>query len=330
MRSKISKDALTANEINAIWSAFMKNSMEIRFLEYFLETAEDFEIRKIIRKMLNHRMKDIECINNILVQENITVPLGFTDDDVCTEAAKIFSDNFILFFCYDLVLFSISVLSNALIDCVRYDIREYFQTSLEHNIEMQNIIIEIKISKGVYLSFPKVAIDNEVDLVDKMNFLKGIFGDKRPINVGEIANLSKIIDRAQFSKMVFVVFSKISKTHHISQHFNKGRDETQRVLDVLTHVLDEENIPISSSSDYQISDIETSPFSDKLMLFFVNMCLGMFCFTMIAQASTSCLRNDLILKISKISNDLKFYYLDGVKLSIKEGWLERPPQSINK
>ncbi|MGC7872698.1 DUF3231 family protein [Desulfosporosinus sp. SYSU MS00001] len=330
MRSEICKDALTANEINAIWTAFMKNSMEIRFLEYFLETAEDFELRKIVQKMLNQRMKDIECISNILVQENITVPLGFTDDDVCTEAAKIFSDNFILFFCYDLVLFSISVLSNALIDCVRYDIREYFQTSLERNIEMQNIILEIKISKGVYLSFPKVAIDNEVDLVDKMNFLKGIFGDKRPINVGEIANLSKIIDRAQFSKMVFVVFSKISKTHHISQHFNRGRDEIQRVLDVLTHVLDEENIPISSSSDYQISDIETSPFSDKLMLFFVNMCLGMFCFTMIAQASTSCLRNDLILKISKISNDLKFYYLDSVKLSIKEGWLERPPQSINK
>ncbi|AFM39956.1 Protein of unknown function (DUF3231) [Desulfosporosinus acidiphilus SJ4] len=330
MHAEISKEALTANEIYAIWSAFMKNSMEIRFLEYFLETTEDLYIRKIIQKMLNHRRKGIEYIANILVQENITVPLGLTDDDVCTEAPKIFSDNFILFFCYDLVLFSISVFSNALIDCVRNDVRKYFQTSLEHNIEMQYIILEVKISKGVHLSFPKVAIDNEIDLVDKMNFLKGIFGDSRPINVGEIANLSKIIDRAQFSKMVFVAFSKISKTHHISQHFNKGRDEIQRVLDVLTHILDEENIPMSSSSEYQISDIETSPFSDKLMLFFVNMCLGMFCFTMITQALTSCLRNDLILKISKISSDLKFYYLDSVKLSIKEGWLERPPQSINR
>jgi hypothetical protein len=51
---------------------------------------------------------------------------------------------------------------------------------------------------------------------------------------------------------------------------------------------------------------------------------------MISQAMTSCLRSDIVLKISKISNDMKLYYFDGLKLSIKEGWLERPPQSINK
>jgi hypothetical protein len=330
MRTEIRKDALTANEISSIWSAFMKNSMEIKFLEYFLESTEDFEIRKVIQKMLNHRGESIDYLDNILVKENIAIPLGFTDDDVCTKAPKIFSDTFILYFCYDLILFSINVFSSALFDCLRNDVRDYFQTSLKHNIQMQNMILELKVSKGVYLSFPKVAIDNVVDLVDEMNFLKGIFGEARPINVSEIANLSKIINRAQFSKMIFVAFSKISKSSHISKHFNRGRDEIQRVLDVLSHVLDQENIPMSASSDYQISDIEASPFSDKLMLFFVNMCLGMFCFTLVSQGITSCLRSDLILKISKVSNELKFYYLDGVKLSIKEGWLERPPQSINK
>ncbi|WP_407311506.1 DUF3231 family protein [Desulfosporosinus sp. SB140] len=330
MRTEISRETLTANEISNVWTAFMKNSMEIRFLEYFLETAEDGETRRLIGKMLSHREKGINYLTDLLAEENITIPLGFTDEDVCLNAQKIFSDTFILYFCYDIILFSISVFSTALFDCVRNDVREYFQTSLEHNIEMQNVIIELEFSKGVHLSFPKVSIDNEVDLVNDISFLNGIFGDTRPINVGEIANLSKIISRAQFSKMIHLTFSKLSKSSHTSQHFSRGRDEIQKVLDALTHVLDKENIPMSSSSDYQISDMNVSPFSDKLMLFFANMCLGTLCFTMITQAITSCLRNDLILKISKISNDLKFYYLDSVKLSIKEGWLERPPQSINR
>ncbi|MDQ7097068.1 DUF3231 family protein [Desulfosporosinus sp. PR] len=330
MRLELSKEALTANEISSLWTAFMKNSMEIRFLEYLLETVEDGEIRRLIGKMLNQREKGINYLTDLLSGENISIPLGFTEDDVCLKEPKVFTDTFILFFCYDLILFSINVYASALFDCVRNDVREYFQSSLEHNIEMQNLMIELEISKGVHLSFPKVTIDNDVDLVNDMSFLSGIFGEARPINVSEIANLSKIINRAQFSKMILVSFSKLSKSNHISQHFSRGRDEVQRVLDVLTHVLDKENIPVSASSDFQIADIKASPFSDKLMLFFANMCLGTLCFTMITQAITSCLRNDLILKISKISNDLKFYYLDGIKLSIKEGWLERPPQSVNR
>ena len=330
MSTEITKETLTANEVSNTWAAYMKNSMEIKFFEYFLETTEDSEIRKIVERMLNHRRKSIDYVKDIFATENITIPLGFTDEDICIKAQKVFSDTFILFFCYDIILFSMSTFSSALADCAREDVREYFQTNLEYNIKLQNEIIEFMSSKGLYLSFPKVAIDNVVDLVDEMSFINGLFGNSRPINVGEIANLSRIINKAQFSKMIFVAFSKISTASHIAKHFSRGRDEIQRVLDSLKDVLDEENIPISSSSDYQIYEIKVPPFSDKLMLFFVNMCLGIFCFNMISQAITSCLRSDIVLKISKISNDMKFYYFDGLKLSIKEGWLERPPQSINK
>lgn len=323
-------ETLTANEISNAWSAFMKNSMEIKFFAYFAETTEDPEISAMVVKMLNHRKRGTRYLEVIFQTENFAVPLGFTDEDVSINAPKVFSDSFILSFCYDIVLFSISVFSSALLDCVRTDIREYFEQSLEENIKVRKEIIELQKSKGIYLSFPKVTIDNEVDLEQEMSFLNSIFGDTRPINVSEIANLSRIINRAQFSKMVFVTFEKISTLEHLSKHFSKGKDEIQRVLDVLTLVLDKENIPISSSSDYQILDIKFPPFSNKLMLFFVNMCLGIFCFNMLTLAATSCLRPDLILKISKITHDLKFYYMEGVKLYIKEGWLERPPQSINK
>lgn len=56
----------------------------------------------------------------------------------------------------------------------------------------------------------------------------------------------------------------------------------------------------------------------------------MFCFYMLCQAATSSLRSDIILKIDRITKDMKGYYGDGLKLMIKEGWFEKPPQSIDR
>ena len=130
--------------------------------------------------------------------------------------------------------------------------------------------------------------------------------------------------------MIFLAFSKIAKSKEIGLHFSKGIDEIQKVLASLHEVLDKENIPVSAASDYVIYDIDMSPFSDKMMLFFTSMCLGIFCFNMVAQAMTSSFRTDIVSKVTKIMNDMKLYYGEGLKLTIKNGWLERPPQSINR
>nr|WP_275677686.1 DUF3231 family protein [Neobacillus drentensis] len=163
-----------------------------------------------------------------------------------------------------------------------------------------------------------------------MLYLNGFFGGSRPLNTAEIANLSRIVHRAQFSKMVFVTFHKLAKEKELKHHFSKGRVGIQKVLDALQEVLDKENIPISASGDYKISEVEMSPFSDKLMLFFVNTCLGIFCFSMVSQAMTSSLRTDIHSKLDKISDDMKKYYGLGLLLVIKEKWFEQPSQVVNR
>ena len=130
--------------------------------------------------------------------------------------------------------------------------------------------------------------------------------------------------------MVFVSFAKLTKDKELSRHFAKGRDVVQSALESFLEVLQHENIPISSSSDYKTFDVNTQPISDKLMLFFVNMCLGIFCFTMISQAKTSSFRSDIVMKASKIMKDMEFYYGEGLKLMIEREWLEPPPQAVDR
>ncbi|TLS35397.1 DUF3231 family protein [Pseudalkalibacillus caeni] len=321
---------LTANEISNIWAGYLKSSMELRFFEHFLSTTKDKDIKKVVEKMFNFSQKKINELKKIFNKDHLAVPLGFTEKDIRDDAEKVFSDQLILFFCNDLTMLSMITYPSALSDCTRKDIRDYFQMSIEHNIKIQNEITELMLSKGIYLKPPQVSINSELDFVENVSYLNGFFGGSRPVNTAEIANLSRIIQRAQFSKMIFVGFSQLATEKEVKKYFRKGRDELEKVSDALREILDDENIPVSSSSDYKLYDVKMSPFSDKLMMFYVNTCLGMFCFIMISQAMTSCLRTDIIFELNKISKDMQKYYSQGLLLLIKEKWIEQPPQPVNR
>ncbi|MDM5228059.1 DUF3231 family protein [Cytobacillus sp. NJ13] len=116
----------------------------------------------------------------------------------------------------------------------------------------------------------------------------------------------------------------------MKNHFSKGKNLIENVLISLRDILENEHIPLPSSADYQIFDVDTPPFSEKMMLFFVNTCLGIFCFTMISQALTSSLRSDIVIKLLSIAKDMSLFYGKGLLIAIKEKWLEQPPQPAGR
>lgn len=321
---------LTSTEISNIWSSYLKSSMELRFFQYFFATSENPEVKNIVGKLVEFSQKSLDDLKAIFLKDNLTIPLGFTEKDVRLDADKVFSDTFILYICHDITMLSLSTYPSAFPDCTRKDVRDYFQKAIEYTIKIQNEITDLMLLQGVFLKSPQVAMDHTVDLVDELKYLNGLFGGTRPVNAAEIANLSRIIHRARFSKMILVTFSKLASHKDVKQHFSKGRDELEKVLETLGDVFEKENIPYSASGDYNIFDVKNSPFSDKLMLFFVNTCLGMFCFIMINQALTSSLRTDIVTKFTMISTQMKKFYGKGLLLTITEKWLEQPPQTFDR
>lgn len=321
---------LTSTEISNIWASYLKSSMELRFFQYFYETADDEEVKKIAEKMVGFSEKSLNDLKDIFRKETLTIPLGFTEKDVRLDADKVFSDTFILYICHDITMLSLSTYPSALPDCTRKEIRDYFQGAIKFAVEIQNDITDLMLQQGIFLKSPQVAMDHTVDLVDEMKYLNGLFGGSRPVNAAEIANLSRVIHRARFSKMVLVTFSKLATHKDVKEYFTKGVDALKKVLDTLEDVLDKENIPYSASGDFNFFEVKNSPFSDKLMLFFVNTCLGMFCFTMINQALTSSLRSDIVTKFTMVSTQMKKYYGKGLLLTITEKWLEQPPQALDR
>ncbi|MTI49149.1 MAG: DUF3231 family protein [Firmicutes bacterium] len=329
MSEKKDRIALTSAEISGMWASYIKNNMELRFFEYFVDIVESDRIKEILISKINRAKQSMFMIENIFKEEFIPLPNGFISEDVKADAPRVISDEFIAAFCYDFILLTIHTYTSALLDSTRKDIRDYFQDNISYNISMQDDVIEYMIEKGIYPKHPNIAIEKDIILVDNKKYLGRLIGDNRPLNISEISALARIIFRAQFSKMVFVVFSKTAKSKELKEHFNDGVKEIQKVVDSLQPVLSKENINISSTGEYKIFDTDESPFSEKIMLYFINTCIGMYCFNMIGQSLTASLRNDINGKSLIIMKDMLEYYNKGIKIMVKNGWLEAPPQPID-
>lgn len=77
MKEKGTQIRLTAGEIAQLWVQYLNDSGSKCVLAYFLEKAEDEEIKPIIEYALGLSTSHIEIIAAILTEEKHVVPYGF-------------------------------------------------------------------------------------------------------------------------------------------------------------------------------------------------------------------------------------------------------------
>ncbi len=156
------------------WSAYLKNSMDLRFFEYFFSTTTDEDIKKVIDSMINHCNSNLNELKSIFTQENLTIPIGFTDEDVQIGGLPLFSDTLMLYFCNDTTFLTLATYPSAFSDSSRDDIRTHLQKSIEFSLHIQNQWIDLMKRRGAYLSPPQIAIDHDIDLVESLHYFNGL------------------------------------------------------------------------------------------------------------------------------------------------------------
>ncbi|MNP27271.1 hypothetical protein D3C76_1201700 [compost metagenome] len=81
--------------------------------------------------------------------------------------------------------------------------------------------------------------------------------------------------------------------------------------------------------DGEISASLISPFSEKMMMFHVSALIA----SAIGQygvSISSSPRKDLVLEYSRLAAEIMQYAEEGTMLMIRKGWLEYPPQSVDR
>lgn len=320
---------LTSAEIANLWGAYMGNSMTTCVLQYFHHHVEDNEIKEVLEYALSLAKKHVSTIAEIFNHERFPIPVGFTDDDVNVTAPRLYSDTFFLNYLHQTTKSGFSLYTIALPNIARSDVRDFFSECIVSLTELYNKVASVSLSKGIFIRPPYITVPHGVEFVQSEGFLAGFFGDVRPLNSLEITHLFSNIQSNALGKSLIIGFSQVTKSDDIREYFIRGKVIASRHLKVLSNTLQKEDIPAPMTWDHDVMDSKQSPFSDKLMLFHINglNALGIFNY---GAALSGSQRHDIHVEYGRLSAEIGLYAEAGVRLMIKNHWLEQTPLSPDR
>jgi hypothetical protein len=320
---------LTSAEISGLWTAYMNDSLSICVLKYFLEKAENSEIRPVVEYALDIAQTHIAKLTAIFNREDFPIPYGFKDDeDVDLTAPRLFSDAYFIYYLKQWSSIGLDAYSLSLGIAARSDVFDYFSQSLEDTKRLLEKTNHVLLSKGLYIRAPYVTTPKNVSFVEKQGFLTGWLGERRPLTTLEVSNLYANLQRNVLALTTFIGFSQVAKSKEVVNLMLRGKEIASKHIEIYSSVLKENDLPASMSWDTQVSASTISPFSDKLILFHINaLATGAIGYYGTSLATSS--RRDLSSHYMRILGEVLKYTEDVTEEMIENGWMEQPPIVIN-
>lgn len=321
---------LTSAEIAQLWTGYMNNSMSKCVLKYFKEKTQDEEIRTVINLAISIADKMLQNITEIYVKENHPIPVAFSEsEDVNVNAPALYSDTFFLNFVHNMSRHGLSAYGAALAGCARCDVLELFSSAVDLTRELYVKSLNVSLEKGLYSRAAYIPIPDKVEFIEKQGYLTGWFGERRPINSLEIMHFYENMQRNAVGKSLLLGFAQTAGLKEVQNYMVRGAQIANKVVEIMAHILSEENISESPTYDSEVLKSTTPPFSDKLMMFQVSMLTGM-SLGYYGTAIGTVARRDLGAKFLRIFLEAVQYAEDGANIMIEHGWMEKPPASIDE
>ncbi|MDQ0300241.1 hypothetical protein J2S78_002688 [Salibacterium salarium] len=321
---------ITSAEHAQLWNAYMNASITSTIVKYFLAKVEDPDIESVLQEALTLTTTHAETLTHMFTKENKPVPIGFNDQDLNTNAPRLYSDNYFLQHILQLGMAGMFSFSAAINLSIRHDIYTFFSEGFQKYNHLHQKAASVSLEKGLYLRPPTVPTPNEVDFVKKRNFLTGWFGKRRPLMTQEIAYLFSNLERNSLGIAMLTGFSQVVKSKEVKNYIIRGIEIAKKHVNIFRSILEENHVPTPMGSDSMVTDsANVSPFSDKLIMYHVTgmTTLGIGFYGL--SISTN-IRRDLSVHYTRLTAEIALYSEDGATLMIDNEWLEEPPRMVNR
>jgi len=211
----------------------------------------------------------------------------------------------------------------------RSDIRWLYSELVDDLKFIDEQATQALISTGLYMMPPITPSSESVNFVKRQSFLAGIFIKKRPLTVMEIQQLFQNAQSNALGKALLTGLMQVVQLETLRDYFVRGQKMSNKYYDIFTDILRDEDIPIPSTFDGEVTASTESPFSDKLMMSQVSLLIptGLGNYGM---ALSMIQRRDLAATFAKIMVEVGAYAEDGANLLINMGWLEQPPLALDR
>jgi hypothetical protein len=323
------KVMITSAELAQLWAQYMNDSGSVCVLTFFLEKAEDPEIKSVIESALQLSKTHIEKLTVFFNQEDYAVPYGFkVEEDVDLSAPKLYTDSYVLQFIHQMAKIGLTNYSASVGSSVRADITDYFMECLSETMQLYKISKDLLLAKGLYVRSPSIP-NEKVEFVNKQAFLFDVIGEKRPLIVAEVGNLFANIQRNILGVATLIGFSQVAKDKEVTQFLLRGIDIGKKHVKIFGAKLEECNLPIPASLSAEVTTSTSYTFSDKLMMFFTTGLIALsigYYGTGVAQSP----RVDLGVMFNRLSLEVQLYSEDGSNIMINNKWMEQPPMAADR
>jgi hypothetical protein len=320
---------LTAAELGHLFISYISNTMSKCVLTYFVHTTNDTDIKSIAETSLEITNDVIDKIKQIYMSINHPIPKGFNDEDINLKANKLFSDTFVLNYLRFNQQYALIYYCSGLVESARDDARTFFSYCVDVTRELYNKVQDILLAKGLFIRPPTIPVPDQIGYVHKQSYLSGFFGDKRPINAIEIANLYSAIETNLIGNIVSLAFAQVVKDERIKKQCVKGSVISKKQIEMFSKLLEKDYLNAPTSWNITISSSTESPFSDKLITFHMSS-LSAFGLGRYGLSASQCTRKDITLSFIEGGAETALYAKEWLNIMLDNNWLERIPEAADR
>lgn len=322
---------LSASELGNLWQAYREKSMMMRILEYFLEKCNDTEAKAILQTTYNSEAKNVEAIKSIFQNNGVVIPAAFNEQDVNKDAPRLFDESFDLMYVRMMCKVLTGLYSLHLGMSYRKDIRDLYMVL---TADIQNIYSQTTqylLDKGILARPPIIPMPKEVEFVEDTSYMSGfnLLEKRRALNTVEIGLVYQALETNITGMQMMNGFSQVAKNSEAKKHFLRGKMLANKVVHTMTSLLLDSDLQAPSTSAGIVTESTIPPFSDKLMMYNTNL-LSLFSLGSNTVGAAFSFRSDLLFKMGLILKNTFDYAEDGGKIMIKHGWMEEPPQAVDR
>lgn len=153
-----------------------------------------------------------------------------------------------------------------------------------------------------------------------------MINNPRPLAGIEVASLFYNIITNSLGISILNSFIQVTKKGEIHDYFLRGKEIAEKQIQVLSKVLNENDLPVPITWNAGVSDSTTPPFSEKLMLYLISF-LNAQGLSNYGNSISNTMRQDIGIDFTRLATEVADFGKDGMKLIIKNGWMEMPPHA---
>lgn len=144
--------------------------------------------------------------------------------------------------------------------------RNYSINCLNSSIQLYDRTVAILLNKGIYWRPPTLPSSEVAESIQKPSYLNGWFGDTRPFNSIELANMYEIIDFLIVMEALCIGFAQTSDMDEAVELFQEGTTIIRKQYSRLFDILKENELPVPSTNSTEVLDSKERVFSDRIMV----------------------------------------------------------------